>query len=249
MKNKPSRNPDWNLILTGISVLSAVLSVIVAISANRIATEANRVAFEAQLFKVSTQIAYLFPNFNTLIKQLCEDAKGNLTWNTDFLVVLDITNLGAKSASIVRVQQGEIETGNPSVRVSVSYDLFDSSSSLSTWILKNYVDFDRNLLGIGKLYTTTLDYSGLPLNAESGKTVRIALLATQHVFADKGLDSDQVLAAIYKASWISNIRFMLGDGSTQSVSIPLRTPSNWCTVENLDPRTGSCPIEINPCPP
>jgi len=137
---------------------------------------------------------------------------------------LDVTNIGGKPASVVKINPDEVETYSPFVSAKVAYNQFSSSAKLDRWLLYNKAAHDPSNYGIGKLFTDTVDYSGLPMSIEAGITRRIVLEGNQYVRIDKRLGLDDIQTALYDARRNSSLTFVLGDGNFQSVLIPLGNP-------------------------
>src|SRR5437899_1234002 len=130
MKRKALRKTDWNLVLTTISVICAVISVVIGINSNKIAQE----SISSHLSINAPFISRSYPNFGGVP---CRDVQDNIVWNTSFIVALDLTNTGNKSISIVNILQNQVQTQHPLVGVTVAFDLFRSSNELDKWLQDN----------------------------------------------------------------------------------------------------------------
>lgn len=222
---------DWNIFLTAISVLAAIVSSVIAINANQIARE-------SQSPKISANISYWYQTYALFGNNICKDDNGSLVWDTTFIVAVDITNTGGKATTVVEVQKGSVQSPNPAVGISVHYEQFQSADSLTSWLQNNTAAHDPTLSGIGKLDINKVDYSGFPLTIDSGQTVRIVLQGYEFISGDTSLTPEQILKVLQQADWLSDLTFVFGDQQKETVSVKLAQP--W-EVIGLDPLT------TNPC--
>lgn len=137
-KNKKLSLPkvNWNIVLTAISTVAAVLSIMIAIQANQIAREANRIAQESQLPKPSIRHVFSFWNYGDEYKNPCQSSTGSSQWYIEYAAAFDVTNLGGKAISLVDIQQdnqGKVETFHPSITASVRFDYFKTVQAFDEW--------------------------------------------------------------------------------------------------------------------
>jgi|YNPMSStandDraft_1061717.scaffolds.fasta_scaffold75889_1 hypothetical protein len=218
MKNKETpRRFNWNLLLTTISTIAAVLSVVSAFVANKIAQE-------SQLPNPS--IAYIgqFRDYYDDYKAPCKTQSGSAYWQIEFAVVFDVSNFGGKAISVVGIDYDrKIETFHPLIQATIDYEFFGNREKLDKWLEEHsapsfiWIEQSRE----------KLVYSGPPITVNPGETHRLILLARESVQIDKSLSPQQALDVLYEVNWSSKISFKFANGDTKQQVIRVIHPFSF----------------------
>lgn len=214
---KPLRKFDWNLIFTAISTVAAVLSVGSAFVANKIAQE-------SQLPKPSVSYVGQFRDYYDDYKAPCKTQAGYSEWQIEFAVAFDISNFGGKPISLVDITYDRnIETFHPLIRASIDYEFFGTSEKFSKWLEGHYAP---SFVWIERS-REKLDYSGPPINIDTGETRRVILFAREQVQIDSTLSPQQVLEVLYDVNWNSKISFRFANGDIRQETIRVIHPFSF----------------------
>jgi len=254
VKEGSHRKYNWNLILTAISTVTAILSMFaafmankqahqslqLAIQANEIAEEANRIAQEALLPKISIEYLFSFQDYEDYYKEPCRTDIGTAKWTVSYAPIIDITNTGGLPISLVEIEPyyKDVETLHPLIQASVSYAFFGTPSAFDEWYNQRLAPLSFRL----NQFKEKVDVSGPPISIEPGETHRIILLGRVDVRIDEQLTPNDVLRITKNANWDLDVTFIFGDGSNVKISIPTPRPYEWWPVDSIsDSAFDLCP--------
>ena len=211
------------VFLTVFNAVCAILSVLAAIISVLLLNESNKIAQKAQLPDVRTFVHSRYATYSDLGRPWCNNTDGGVDWETNLIAVIDLSNVGGKTASIIAIDSVE-NTINPSAHLGMDYNFFKNSQELDDWINKNQAGHRPIQLGINMIYTDTINFAGLPITMDVGKTVRIVLHGVEKVKVEKpstgeAMNINYITQTLANEKFVSTVSFLMSDGSKSNVDI------------------------------
>jgi hypothetical protein len=194
---------DWNILLTAISVVIAIISIIVAVNANRI-------SLASQLPKIQINNLGGFRAYDDDYKRPCLSDFNGVYWYVESANGFDITNSGGKAVSLVNVEGSDIETLAKGISPKVDFEVFGTKENFDQWLSTR----PSTYLFVSEQKNSQFEYSGFPIDIDSGKTVRLVLLGKHSVaFDDTYKNSLDIQRVLDGSDWKVKITFTFGDGT------------------------------------
>lgn len=253
---------QWNVLLTGISAVAAVISLFVAASANRrsdeslrLAAEANQIALRAISADIDVQFLgriYSHERENTVPCYFRLEGGGHSSgWSSDSGVILQLSNKGSTAISVtgLRNSNGVIDSGSSIFSMNEDRSIISSREDFDDW-RRDWPDVTFSASdkmpesGLGHpldAVVASLRFDTLPRKIESGESIWIVMRS--YIF---GTVEQQVslreLARTFPfdnkpyqlASWTLSASFGLSNGSDVSTSWDIEYP-NWIIDPESEP--------------